>query len=297
VKLAHMKSSRARGWIACALLLPAVVVQATSLLLTPIEDATITEKNLGTPVGGAATLETGTTGASAGFKNSRALLRFDLAGNLPANALITSAALTLQLTKTAPGVTNLWEDLRRVSQPWSESLVTWTNRLTPPSSWSVPGGGAPLDYASVVTQSNLITTTLGPYTFASNSAMIADVQNWLVNPATNFGWVMISELQGVPTTECQFASRESGAGAPTLAIQYSLPVAPPALTILPSSNGNFQFSFNAESSRTYSVEFTGELPASNWSVLTNLPALPAPGNVVVASSFTTSNRLHRVRTP
>jgi hypothetical protein len=292
-----MKLSRASGWIACGLLCQAAVVQAASVSLTPIADATITEKNLGTPVGTATTLETGTTGAAAGFKDSRAFLRFDVAGNMPANALITSVVLTLQLTQTAPGVTNLWEDLRRVYQPWSESLVTWTNRLTPPSSWSVPGGVAPADYASVVTQSNLITTTLGPYTFASNSGMIADVQNWLVNPLTNSGWVMISELQGVPTTECKFASRESGAGAPSLTIQYSLPATPPALMILSSSNGNFRFSFNAESNRTYVVEFIGGFFATNWGVLTNIPTLPAPANVVVASPFTTSNRLYRVRTP
>jgi hypothetical protein len=112
-----------------------------------------------------------------------------------------------------------------------------------------------------------------------------------------FRSVLISELQGVPTTECQFASRESGAAAPTLTIEYSLPATPPALVILSSSTGNFRFRFNAESNRTYAVEFTGGFPATSWSALTNIPALPAPANVVVASPFTTSNRLYRVRTP
>ena len=292
-----MKLSCTNHWLICGLLIHALAAQGASVTLTPIADATISEKNGNAPIGGDATLQTGTTGSAAGYADSRALLRFNLAGSLPTNALINSATLTLQLTSTAPAVTNLWEDLRRLSRSWSEGVVSWTNRLTPPSPWSVPGGSAPSDFAVVVTQTKLITTNLGPYTFTSNNRMIADVQEWLANPATNFGWIMISELQGVPQSECKFASRESGNNAPKLTILYSLPAIPPMLTILSSSNGNFRFSFDAESNRTYAVEFSDELPSANWSALTNISALPAAANIIVASPFIASNRMHRVRTP
>jgi hypothetical protein len=262
-----------------------------------MEDATISEKSPTTPLGNAGTLNVGTFGINSGLQDNRALLRFNLAASIPTNAIVTSAALTLRLGKTAPDVTNLWLHLRKVLRAWNEGAVTWTNRLSPPAPWSAPGAASPVDFASAVTQSSLITTKRGPYTFSSNAGMIADVQDWVGNASNNFGWIMISELEGVPSTICEFGSGESGSDAPTLTIQYVLPAMPPTLTTLPPTNGCFRFRFNAESNRNYAVEYCGTLPATNWKVLTNITPLLAPANVIFGDLLTGSNRVYRVRTP
>jgi hypothetical protein len=147
-----------------------------------------------------------------------------------------------------------------------------------------------------VTQSNRITTTLGAYTFTSNVRMVADVQDWVSHPSNNWGWILISELEGVGQTEEKFSSRE-GAAAPSLAVQYTIPAAPPTLALLPPVSGQFRFGFDVESNRDYAVEYSGVLPASNWAVLTNFAALPASTNVTISDPISASNRYYRVRTP
>jgi hypothetical protein len=91
------------------------------------------------------------------------LLKFDVASSIPSNAIVTFVALTLTLFK-APRPDVLWFSLHKVLQDWSEDSVTWTNRLSPPAPWSVPGCAAPLDYSSSVIQSNLINPNIVPRT-------------------------------------------------------------------------------------------------------------------------------------
>jgi len=294
-----MKYSSAVWDISVSVLLSlgiAGTARADSLILNPAGDASISEKNLNTPMGYESTLEAGTTGPSAGYKSSRALLRFNPTNSVPTNAIVTSAALILTLTQDPPTQTNLWFDLRMLLRAWSESVVTWTNRLSPAAPWSVPGGAAPADYASTVTQSNLI-RGVGSYTFASNSNMVADVQSWVSNPDSNFGWILICQQQGLSQRERKFGSREDAANAPSLVVQYTVPTLAPTLTLLPPLANQFRFSFNAESNRTYTVEYADALPSTNWSVLTNIPAQPVPTNFVVSTPFTSSNRFYRVWTP
>jgi hypothetical protein len=71
---------------------------------------------------------------------------------------------------------------------------------------------------------------LGAYTFATTPALVADVQVWLTNPASNFGWMMRSAAENVQQSARRFANRESAADKPTLTVGYTLP--PPELRIL-----------------------------------------------------------------
>ncbi|MBI3853724.1 MAG: DNRLRE domain-containing protein [Verrucomicrobia bacterium] len=265
---------------------------AGSISLPPVADTTITEKATPPPT---TELNVGTTGPTAGSKSGRALLQFDIAANLPSNAIITAAALTVKVTKAPMTAVNSTFDLRKVLVSWSESDATWSNRMAA-TPWSTNGGGIGVDFSSIISQTNFITGT-GLYTFVSNSNLVADVQNWLLNLGSNFGWVVISELQGTNFTERTLASREDTANAPSLAIQFSLPATPPTLTPLPLSTNQFSFSFNVESNRTYAVEFDGAQPATHWTVLTNIAAQAAPATIVVSDLLTGSNRFYRVRTP
>lgn len=284
----------AKGIWLCA----ATLAVAESVTLVPIEDSTISEKDMSSPQGSGSTLNSGTTGPNEGALKNRVLLKFDLAASIPGNAIVTSAALTMT-TVQSPTTTDLWFSLHRVLQDWSESVVTWTNRLSPPAPWSAPGAAAPLDYSSSVSQSNLV-TGLGSFTVASNPSMVADVQDWVSNPANNAGWILLCEREDLERSVRKFASREAAISTnrPSLEVQFTLPDSPPALTLLPPTNGWFQFQFNAESNRNYTVAYSVDLDATNWTILTNITPLPAPTNVIVSDSLLTdSNRFYRVRTP
>ncbi len=279
-------------------LFAATVAVADGVTLIPSEDATISEKSLDSSLGSATTLDSGTTGPNEGLKMNRALLKFDLTGIIPSNAVVTSAALTLTVVQ-APTTTNLWFSLHKVLQDWSEGAVTWTNRLSPPAPWSTPGGSPPQDYSSSVSQSNLI-TGLETFTFASNPDMVADVKDWVSSPANNFGWILICELEDLEKSVRKFASREYTyntvpTNQPKLDVQFTLPL---TLTLLPQTNGQFQFLFNAEPNRNYTAEHCSDLLTTNWMVLTNITPLSAPANVLVSDALLTDrNRFYRVRTP
>ena len=282
-------------------LFAATIAGADSVTLIPTEDATISERYPDSLIGGDTTLESGSDGPEGGGLRNRALLKFDVASSIPSNAIVTSAALTVTLV-TSPSSTNVWFSLHKVLQGWSESAVTWTNRLSPPAPWSVPGAAAPVDFSSSVTQSNLIIGGTVPvaFTFASNSAMIADVQDWVSNPTVNLGWILLCEREELERSKRKFGSSEAPAttNRPSLEVQFTVPAAPLTLTVLPQTNGLFQFLFNAESNRNYTVEYCGGFDTTNWIVLTNITALAAPSNVLVSDSLLTdSNRFYRVRTP
>lgn len=284
--------------MAGASLFIAILAAGDEVALVPTEDATISEKSLDASLGGATTLDSGTTGPNEGLKMNRALLKFDLAGIIPSNAVVTSAALTLTLVQ-APTATNLWFSLHRVLQNWSETAVTWTNRLLPPAPWGTPGGAPPQDYSSSISQSNLI-TGLGIFTFASSSNMVADVQDWVRKPANNSGWILICELESLERSVRKFASSEYTFNSlptnqPSLDVQFTVPL---TLTLLPQTNGQIQFSFYAEPNRNYAVEYCSDLLATNWAILTNITALPAPANVLVSDALSTDgNRFYRLRAP
>jgi hypothetical protein len=283
------------------LLLFGQFASADTLTVPPSEDSTISEKSLDISLGGGTTLDSGTTGPNEGLKKNLALLKIDFAGNIPSNAIITSASLTLTLV-TSTTTTNLWFSLHKLLQNWTEAAVTWTNRLSPPAPWSVPGGSAPSDYSSAVSQSNLIMGASVPtnFTFTSSPGMTADVQDWTANPENNFGWILVCELEDLERSVRKFASSEAAATnqRPSLQVQFYVPDSSLLLTQLQAANGQFQFQFNAESNKSYTILYSSDLAADNWSVLTNIATLPASTNIVISDLLSNdSNRFYRVRNP
>lgn len=130
--------------------------------------------------------------------------------------------------------------------------------------------------------------------------MVADVQDWVRNPANNSGWILICELESLERSVRKFASSEYTFNSlptnqPSLDVQFTVPL---TLTLLPQTNGQIQFSFYAESNRNYAVEYCSDLLATNWAILTNITALPAPANVLVSDALSTDgNRFYRLRAP
>lgn len=180
----------------------------------------------------------------------RALIKFNIAAAVPAGSVITAVTLTLNCNisrSTADDVS-----LYKITTDWGEGTsnaaasgdgggaaatindATWPNNFFPASNWGTPGG----DYTATASAATSIAGS-GFYTWSS-TGMAADVQNWLNNPATNLGWILLcNETTGA--TARRFASRENAtvANRPTLTITYSavLPITLSYFTGIQKNNG------------------------------------------------------------
>jgi hypothetical protein len=250
-------AAAAEGRLVAALLcgaasgLAGAQVPAT-LVLVPAADSTLIEEAAGGLANGAGErFFVGRVGANAGSTRRRALLRFDLSG-LPAGAQVTAVSLSLSLERSRQAG-DLPITLHRVTQSWAEgptaSVVgigepavdgdtTWLHRSRPTSTWTVPGG----DFVAAASASRIVGSTGGPVSWSSTPALVADVQGWLAQPASNHGWALLGFEAG-GTSAKGFASREALAPAdrPQLRIDYlgaaptdeaDIPIPPWALVAL-----------------------------------------------------------------
>lgn len=176
------------------------------------------------------------SGTNNGPSPRRGLIRFDMAA-IPAGAVITSVTLTLNCNQTRVTADNI--SLHKVLSAWGEGTsnagasadgggvaatandATWSARFFPGSLWTTPGG----DYTTTASA----TTSVGPIGFYqwSSPALVADVQSWVITPASNFGWILICNETTFGTAR-KFGSRENAtvANRPSLSVTYTttLPV-------------------------------------------------------------------------
>jgi hypothetical protein len=68
--------------------------------------------------------------------------------------------------------------------PATSNDATWRHRFFDSLFWTTQGG----DFSAVVSASQSVGST-GQYTWSSTQ-MVADVQSWLDNPDSNFGWLV-----------------------------------------------------------------------------------------------------------
>jgi hypothetical protein len=172
-------------------------------------------------------------GLAAGLR--RAVIRFDIAGNVPANATITNAYLTLYMNRTNPAMATVAISLHRLLAPWGEGAsdagdpggagtaaapgdATWLHTFSPGTLWTTPGG----DYVATPSATTMV-TGVGAYLW-SGAQVEADIQDMLDNPSTNYGWILIGEEAGPLVNAKRFSTRESSSiYRPSLAIDYDDP--------------------------------------------------------------------------
>jgi len=85
---------------------------------------------------------------------------------------------------------------------------------------------------------------------------VADVQSWVDNPASNFGWMLMSESEDVPGTARRFGSRETSP-VPTLVVTFAPPTPqnPPTITTPPQNQSVY-----AGETATFNVVAAGTAP-------------------------------------
>ena len=157
----------------------------------------------------------------------RGVLAFDIAGTIPAGSTITAVSLTMNMSMTPAGAITV--ELHKLLADWGEGTshapmgegdgapatpndATWRHRFFDSVFWTTQGG----DFSATVSASQSV-GGVGQYTWSS-AQMIADVQSWLDNPASNFGWLVLGDETAIATAK-RFDTRES-ASPPMLTIQY-----------------------------------------------------------------------------
>jgi hypothetical protein len=158
----------------------------------------------------------------------RGVLAFDVAGTIPAGSTITAGTLTMNMSMTPAGA--LTVELHKLVADWGEGTshapmgegdgapatpndATWRHRFFDTIFWTTQGG----DFSATVSASQLV-GGVGQYTWSSVQ-MIADVQFWLDNPASSFGWLVLGDETAAATAK-RFDTRESTA-PPVLTIEYT----------------------------------------------------------------------------
>ena len=158
----------------------------------------------------------------------RGLIAFDFS-SIPAGATITDVSLTLNMSRTIVGAFDV--TLHRVTQDWGEGSsdaaaeeglgidsatndATWIHAFFDSQTWSTPGG----DFDPAVSGSASV-DGVGFYTWSS-AEMVTDVQNWLDDPSTNAGWLLLTDENDI--TAKRFDSRENStvANQPRLVVEY-----------------------------------------------------------------------------
>jgi hypothetical protein len=197
----------------------------------------------------------------------RSLVAFDVAAAVPAGSTVTAVSLTV--TVNTPHANTLTAEVRRLLADWGEgtsdasrgggggataatSDATWLARFYNTATWTTPGG----DFADTLGASQTVGTT-GPATF-STTALVADVQGWVDNPASNFGWLLKAQTE--TNSAVRFSSRQ-GANPPSLVITYTPPTAvAPSITTQPAN-----VTVTAGQGATFTVVATGfPAPTFQW---------------------------------
>jgi len=271
--------------------------------LVPVADTSLLESNPDNNLGALSSIPAGTTAQG----RSRALFKFDLSG-IPSGAGITAVELTVSAVSENlsqhPGSIFAFHRLLRDwgegtgsvnnnGDPATTNTANWNNRFHPVTPWSTPGGAAGVDYVASFSATNFI-DALTNYTFGSTTGLVADVQLWMNNPGTNFGWIFLSQSEATTFTVRRFASREDAARFPVLIVHY---IPAPVISPVSVSGNQIHFSFPAQSNRTYTVETRSGIIDGNWVVLTNIPAQFATTIIEVNDPITNLTGFYRVRSP
>lgn len=306
---------RSCGWgLALVCLVAAVVVHAESVSLLPSADTALLELQPDFNLGIQEDVPAGTLGVAASETRSRILLKFDLAAELPSDAHLTGARLQLVVTRVPDGGgTPSRFGLHRLLRPWNEGErkgglpggaraaagdVTWNSRDFPDVPWDQPGGAAGTDFVADASSSERI-EGLGTYEFEFGSNQLLELQQWLEDPASNHGWILISEAEDQPRSARRFGTRDHANPAvrPVLDLDFDAgpPFEPPVITAISIEGSEVHVIVAGRRSIRYGLESSDTFAAPTWQPLGTSIQAAADGPVtLVDDSGLILHRMYRV---
>jgi hypothetical protein len=198
---------------------------AVTVDLTPSKDNTLIESPVGNSNGAGDGIYAGRVGSLGGGTKRRGLLAFDLS-SIPAGSTVDAVSLRLEMAQS-PNEAARVVTLHRVSADWGEAGstgagsggaaqpgdATWIYRFFNTSTWTSAGG----DFTAAPSASLSVADT-GPYVW-TGAGLVADVQSWVNNPASNFGWLVLGN-ESTTSTVKKFYSSE-GLTPPRLTVDYT----------------------------------------------------------------------------
>jgi uncharacterized repeat protein (TIGR01451 family) len=193
----------------------------------------------------------------------RGAIKFDTS-SIPPGSTINSVTLSLHMSLTIDHTAESIV-LHRALKNWGEGTsnaavggahsgegagvqatagdVTWLYTFFNSQSWTTPGG----DFAAAASATTSV-AGVGTYQW-SGAGLVADLQQWVNNPATSFGWIITGDETAKPTA-MQFDTKENAvtANRPVLTIDFTPPQSPPPpppqsqadLTVVKSHAGIFR---------------------------------------------------------
>lgn len=203
------------GLLASTLLGGAPGVAAT-VVVTPVKDNTLYEDLFGTSSNGAGRyLFAGRTDVGS---IRRALIAFDVAAAVPPGSTVDSVTLTLAMSRTitGPSVVSLhrlladWGEAgsrapmgEGIGAPAEQGDATWIFSSFDTVLWSTPGG----DFEPTASAERVVDGP-GTYSWGSTIELVADVQRWVDDPVSDFGWILLGDE--TTTSAKRFDSRDHG---------------------------------------------------------------------------------------
>jgi len=162
----------------------------------------------------------------------RAVISFDLS-SIPTDAVITNVELKLHMSRTIAGAEEI--ALHKINQDWGEGTshapgeegggapstagdATWLHTFFSTDFWISPGG----DFDAIVSDTQVV-NSIGLYTWSS-LGMISDVQGWVDDSSTNFGWLLKNVDETDSATAKRFDTKENRDedSRPMLSVEYTV---------------------------------------------------------------------------
>ena len=276
----NFHTSLATG-LALALAATAPSTAQTTVTLTADRDNTLYESATGTISNAQGPLFIGRNGLG---QDLRSLVRFDVAGNVPAGAVVISAELEYSSLMTVAGLAST-TFVHRALADWGEGTsgvgygggpgggggggapatngdATWLHRSFPTQFWTTPGGDFHPAPSFTMTLPGIGTATSLPA-----PGLVLDVQDMLDNPAGNFGWLLkVDEAIFVPARKVISREGPTTFGVrPTLRVTYLQPSQTGKVGLgCPTPGGNFDVEFvgAAIGGQVVTIDRTNAVPAS-----------------------------------
>lgn len=148
-------------------------------------------------------------------KDVSALLSWDIS-DIPPGSQVTAASITLNVVNSSGGQAY---EVYRLLRGWDELSCTW-NRLASGTNWTGAGATGVTDRDPTVLGS-LGTSSTGMHTITLNASGVAMVQEWVDNPTSNAGVII---MDAVNTNGLDVSSSEVSTAAlrPMLTVSYDI---------------------------------------------------------------------------
>ena len=130
------------------------------------------------------------------------------------------------------------------------------------------------------------------FVFGSTNQLLEDLSAWIQNPATNNGWILISDGEATTSTARHFDSSESG-NPPQLIVSYSVPAEIPSIIGMRQESTSFVFEVPGAAGWFYNIQGRSEPDRGAWTPFTNAPAGAGLTPIIITVPMTNSHQFFR----